>query len=160
MPRTATERFLVRLGCDREEFLREHFAAAWGSYERLTSLCTAGRVRAWRERCVAARRLGPVARVLDMEMQRSLCAGIVWLFSARGARWTPSGPVLAVSLLVTLGTPALAQDFGEESGRIFSIVRMDPSSTALYGPMGAYRYAVEARAGFFKERGIMERARS
>lgn len=66
MPRTATERFLARLGCDREEFLREHFAAAWGSYERLTSLCTAGRVRAWRERCVAACRLGPADRVLDV----------------------------------------------------------------------------------------------
>jgi uncharacterized membrane protein (UPF0127 family) len=40
------------------------------------------------------------------------------------------------------------------SGRIFSILRMDPHPTATYGPMGAYRYAIEARAGFFKERGI------
>jgi hypothetical protein len=39
---SATEQFLVRLGRGREEFLRDHFAAAWGSYERLTSLCTAG----------------------------------------------------------------------------------------------------------------------
>lgn len=45
--------------------------------------------------------------------------------------------------------------FAKESGRIFSILRMDPSPTALYGPMGAYRYAIEARAGFFKEQGIL-----
>lgn len=44
--------------------------------------------------------------------------------------------------------------FVKESGRIFSILRMDPSPTATYGPMGAYRYAIEAHAGFFKERGI------
>lgn len=31
---------------------------------------------------------------------------------------------------------------------------MDPSPSARYGPFGAYRYAIEARAGFFKERGI------
>lgn len=39
-------------------------------------------------------------------------------------------------------------------GRISSILRMDPSPSARYGPFGAYRYAIEARAGFFKERGI------
>ncbi len=44
--------------------------------------------------------------------------------------------------------------FVKASGRIFSILRMDPSPSARYGPMGAYRYAIEARAGFFKERGI------
>lgn len=44
--------------------------------------------------------------------------------------------------------------FAKESGRIFSILRMDPSPTKEYGPMGAFRYAVEARAGFFAERGI------
>lgn len=30
---SATERFLARLGSGREEFLRAHFAAAWGSGE-------------------------------------------------------------------------------------------------------------------------------
>lgn len=44
--------------------------------------------------------------------------------------------------------------FVKGSGRIFSILRMDPSPRARYGPLGAYRYAIEARAGFFKERGI------
>jgi uncharacterized membrane protein (UPF0127 family) len=49
---------------------------------------------------------------------------------------------------------ALDIAFVKASGRIFSILRMDPSPTATYGPMGAYRYAIEARAGFFKELGI------
>lgn len=44
--------------------------------------------------------------------------------------------------------------FAKGSGRVVSILRMDPSPTARYGPMRAYRYAIEARAGFFKERGI------
>ncbi len=44
--------------------------------------------------------------------------------------------------------------FAKESGRIFSILRMEPSSTKEYGPMGSFRYAIEARAGFFKEKGI------
>jgi len=44
--------------------------------------------------------------------------------------------------------------FAKESGRIFSILRMDPSPTKEYGPMGAFRYAIEARAGFFAEKGI------
>lgn len=44
--------------------------------------------------------------------------------------------------------------FAKESGRIFSILRMDPSPTKEYAPMGAYRYAIEARAGFFNEKGI------
>jgi len=44
--------------------------------------------------------------------------------------------------------------FVKGSGRIFSILRMEPSPTATYGPLGAYRYAIEARAGFFEERGI------
>jgi uncharacterized membrane protein (UPF0127 family) len=44
--------------------------------------------------------------------------------------------------------------FVKGSGRILSILRMEPSPTATYGPMGAYRYAIEARAGFFKERGV------
>jgi uncharacterized membrane protein (UPF0127 family) len=49
---------------------------------------------------------------------------------------------------------ALDIAFAKEPGRIFSILRMDPSPTTIYGPMGAYRYAIEARAGFFKEKGI------
>lgn len=44
--------------------------------------------------------------------------------------------------------------FAKKSGRISSMLRMDPSPTARYGPMRSYRYAIEARAGFFKERGI------
>jgi demethylmenaquinone methyltransferase/2-methoxy-6-polyprenyl-1,4-benzoquinol methylase len=63
---SATERFLARLGRGREEFLHAHFAAAWGWYDRLTSLCTLGRINAWRERCVAASDLGPGDRVLDV----------------------------------------------------------------------------------------------
>lgn len=63
---SATEQFLARLGCGREEFLRDHFAAAWGWYERLTSLCTAGRIHAWREECVVACGLRPDDRVLDV----------------------------------------------------------------------------------------------
>lgn len=65
-PSSATERFLARLGSGREEFLREHFGAAWGWYERLTSLCTAGQIHAWREGCVTACGLRPGARVLDV----------------------------------------------------------------------------------------------
>ncbi len=44
--------------------------------------------------------------------------------------------------------------FAKGDGRIFAILRMDPSPTALYGPMGAFRYALEARAGFFSRQGI------
>lgn len=65
-PLTATERFLGRLGQGREDFLREHFGAAWGWYDRLTSLCTVGQVHAWRERCVSACGLAPGDRVLDV----------------------------------------------------------------------------------------------
>lgn len=63
---SATEQFLARLGCDRDAFLRGHFAAAWGWYERLTALCTAGRINAWREECVAACGLRPGDRMLDV----------------------------------------------------------------------------------------------
>lgn len=49
---------------------------------------------------------------------------------------------------------ALDIAFAERSGRIFSILRMDPSPAGVYSPMGSYRYAVEARAGFFEEKGI------
>jgi uncharacterized membrane protein (UPF0127 family) len=45
--------------------------------------------------------------------------------------------------------------FGKESGRIFSILRMHPSPVTEYGPMGTFRYAIEARAGFFNETGIL-----
>jgi demethylmenaquinone methyltransferase/2-methoxy-6-polyprenyl-1,4-benzoquinol methylase len=63
---SATEQFLARLGCGREEFLRDHFAAAWEWYERLTSLCTLGRIHAWREACIGVCGLGPGDRVLDV----------------------------------------------------------------------------------------------
>ena len=33
---------------------------------------------------------------------------------------------------------------------------MDPSPTELYGPMGHFRYALEARAGFFESQGIRQ----
>lgn len=48
--------------------------------------------------------------------------------------------------------------FVKPSGRIFSILRMDPGPTETYGPLGAYRYAIEARAGFFKDHGISQGA--
>jgi uncharacterized membrane protein (UPF0127 family) len=44
--------------------------------------------------------------------------------------------------------------FAKADGRIFAVFRMDPSPTALYGPLGAFRYAVEAPAGFFAARGV------
>jgi demethylmenaquinone methyltransferase/2-methoxy-6-polyprenyl-1,4-benzoquinol methylase len=66
MRKAATERFLARLGSEREQFLREHFAAAWGWYERLTSLCTVGQIHVWREGCVTACGLNPGDRVLDV----------------------------------------------------------------------------------------------
>jgi len=46
--------------------------------------------------------------------------------------------------------------FIKSDGRIFAILRMDPSPTTLYGPMGAFRYALEARAGFFESQGIRQ----
>lgn len=61
-----TDRFLWRLGRRRDEFLREHFAEAWGWYDRLTALCTAGLVHRWRERCVWACGVRPGERVLDV----------------------------------------------------------------------------------------------
>jgi len=45
--------------------------------------------------------------------------------------------------------------FVKADGRIFSILRMEPSAN-LYGPMGAFRYAIEARAGFFESQGIRQ----
>ncbi len=44
--------------------------------------------------------------------------------------------------------------FATGSGRIVAILRMDPSPRATYGPTAPYRYAIEARAGFFSEQGI------
>lgn len=44
--------------------------------------------------------------------------------------------------------------FIKADGRVFSVLRMDPSPTALYGPLGPFRYALEARAGFFAAHGI------
>jgi uncharacterized membrane protein (UPF0127 family) len=46
--------------------------------------------------------------------------------------------------------------FIKADGRIFSILRMDPSPTKLYGPMGPFRYALEARAGFYESQGIRQ----
>jgi uncharacterized membrane protein (UPF0127 family) len=51
---------------------------------------------------------------------------------------------------------ALDIAFVKADGRIFSIMRMDPSPTNLYGPMGPFRYAVEAHAGFFERQGIRQ----
>jgi uncharacterized membrane protein (UPF0127 family) len=49
--------------------------------------------------------------------------------------------------------------FAKADGRIFSLMRMDPSATETYAPLGPYRYAVEARTGFFAEQGIGPGAR-
>jgi len=46
--------------------------------------------------------------------------------------------------------------FIKADGRIFSILRMEPSPTQLYGPMGPFRYALEARAGFYQTQGIRQ----
>jgi uncharacterized membrane protein (UPF0127 family) len=40
--------------------------------------------------------------------------------------------------------------FAEADGRIFSLQRMVPDRRALYQPLGPFRYALEARAGFFE----------
>ena len=46
--------------------------------------------------------------------------------------------------------------FIKADGRIFSILKMAPSETQLYGPMGTFRYALEARAGFYDSQGIRQ----
>jgi len=51
---------------------------------------------------------------------------------------------------------ALDIAFLKEDGKIFAILRMDPSPTALYGPLGNFRYALEARAGFYEGQGIRQ----
>jgi uncharacterized membrane protein (UPF0127 family) len=48
--------------------------------------------------------------------------------------------------------------FAKADGGIFGILRMEPSPTALYGPLGPFRYALEARAGFFAMKGITQGA--
>ena len=51
---------------------------------------------------------------------------------------------------------ALDIAFVKDDGRIFAILKMDPSPTELYGPLGSFRYAVEAHAGFFASQGIRQ----
>jgi len=51
---------------------------------------------------------------------------------------------------------ALDIAFVKGDGHIFAILRMEPSPTNLYGPMGPFRYAIEARAGFFESQGIRQ----
>ena len=51
---------------------------------------------------------------------------------------------------------ALDIAFIKADGRIFSILRMAPSPNQLYGPMGPFRYAIEARAGFYESQGIRQ----
>ena len=46
--------------------------------------------------------------------------------------------------------------FVKADGRIFSILRMESNPTQLYGPMGPFRYALEARAGFYASQGIRQ----
>lgn len=46
--------------------------------------------------------------------------------------------------------------FAKTDGKIFSILGMAPSPTALYGPMGHFRYALEARRGFFESQGVRQ----
>jgi uncharacterized protein len=48
--------------------------------------------------------------------------------------------------------------FVKDDGSIFAILRMDPSPTKLYGPMGPFRFALEARQGFYASRGIRQGA--
>jgi uncharacterized membrane protein (UPF0127 family) len=51
---------------------------------------------------------------------------------------------------------ALDIAFVKDDGRIFAILKMDPSPTELYGPFGEFRYALEAHAGFFASQGIRQ----
>ncbi len=51
---------------------------------------------------------------------------------------------------------ALDIAFVKADGKIFSILKMDPSPTALYGPLGDFRFALEARAGFFEGQGVRQ----
>ena len=51
---------------------------------------------------------------------------------------------------------ALDIAFVKADGRVFSILQMEPSPTTLYGPMGDFRYAIEARKGFYASQGIRQ----
>jgi zinc transport system permease protein len=51
---------------------------------------------------------------------------------------------------------ALDIAFVKADGKIFSILKMDPSPSALYGPMGDFRFALEARAGFYESQGVRQ----
>ncbi len=51
---------------------------------------------------------------------------------------------------------ALDIAFVKADGKIFSILVMEPSPTALYGPLGEFRYALEARKGFYASQGIRQ----
>jgi uncharacterized membrane protein (UPF0127 family) len=51
---------------------------------------------------------------------------------------------------------ALDIAFVKEDGKIFAILKMNPSPTELYGPLGPFRYAIEAHAGFFASQGIRQ----
>jgi uncharacterized protein len=51
---------------------------------------------------------------------------------------------------------ALDIAFIKADGSIFSILKMQPSPSDLYGPMGPFRYALEARAGFYTSQGIRQ----
>jgi zinc transport system permease protein len=51
---------------------------------------------------------------------------------------------------------ALDIAFIKGDGNIFAILKMDPSPTARYGPMGEFRFALEARAGFYESQGIKQ----
>jgi uncharacterized membrane protein (UPF0127 family) len=51
---------------------------------------------------------------------------------------------------------ALDIAFVKDDGKVFAILRMDPSPTALYGPLGNFRYALEARAGFYESQAIRQ----
>ncbi|HKZ06619.1 MAG TPA: metal ABC transporter permease [Methylomirabilota bacterium] len=46
--------------------------------------------------------------------------------------------------------------FAKTDGHVFSVLQMEPSATALYGPMGDFRYALEARKGFFEAHGVRQ----
>lgn len=51
---------------------------------------------------------------------------------------------------------ALDIAFVKADGKIFAISKMDPSPSELYGPLGPFRYAIEAHAGFFASQGIRQ----
>jgi uncharacterized membrane protein (UPF0127 family) len=51
---------------------------------------------------------------------------------------------------------ALDIAFIKADGSIFAILKMEPSPSNLYGPMGPFRYALEARAGFYASQGIRQ----